>query len=123
MAILSIQVPDEVEQEYAKRGNSRKAMAEALVRFMHITPSDRFLIFKGEDRKELERVLGCTVQTPEDVLLRVRRALEVHLGGIDVPLTDKQLVRLRAQAKFQSLSFEDYAANRLREAVKYVVEG
>lgn len=123
MAIISIQIPDEVEQEYAKRGNSRKAMTEALVKFQYLSPSDRVLLFMGKDRQELEKVLGATLQTPEDVLLRVKRALEVNLDGIKVPLTDKQLVRLRAQAKFQSLPFEEYAANRLKEAVKYVVEG
>lgn len=88
---IQIKLPDATYNEYAKQAAAQKrdvdeVITDRLTRCVEHTAS-RPLYFNTEQRQELEKLLGGKMLgSPEAAIYRIRQALRVTVGDVEIPL-------------------------------------
>lgn len=124
--IIQIRIPDELYAKYAER-NPKKPQEElekALADGVGLVPGEQRLVFRGEELKELKRLLEHPVSSVGEVLERVKKFKSIALPeGAGVELDEGQLFRLRSQhqASGFAMSFEDFLKRQLSAGLKVVL--
>ena len=119
---LSLQIPDEVYDAYAKhserlagRGNGHSAspedmMAAQLSRFAKVAPMDRVVILDSASRDALETLLsGGAIHSGADLLKRVQQLADLEIGGVRVEFTTKEWEQIRNYATRNGLTVQGAA--------------
>jgi len=89
--ILNISIPDEVYIAYGAFGYHRphQAIADQLKRWSGVDPKDsRVLVLSGEQRDQLEKTLGRTIDSAEMLLKEAKAVAELKIGEgkIELPI-------------------------------------
>lgn len=112
MIIKSIVLPDELGDHYQDEAAACSIpvvdlLADRLARARDLTPRERYLIVIGEDRQQLEKVLGgMPVLSPADLLQKVERVARIRFGDHELKLTAGQLEEIAHMAMKQSKTVE-----------------
>lgn len=117
---VNIQIPDELYQVYAERNPERpqKAMAETLRLFAAVKPEGVAIQLTGPELKELSRLLGHPISTPQELVEHIIRSERVSLGeGVEVLLNPGQRQRLKAQADFFKQDYKDFTKQQVAAGI------
>lgn len=101
--ILTLQLPDELFQVFAARDpkNPQKEIVRVLEEFKGLAPDAKRVVLSGEALREISRILGMSISSPEQLKEYLQRSEKVSLGdGISLELNPGQRLRLKAQADF-----------------------
>lgn len=84
------------------------AAAKVLGRFADVPQSDRVIILRAPERRQLEEVVGTTLDSPAHLVDFVRRLSAVKIGEVAYPLTVGQTIALTEQARFHGWPVQEY---------------
>lgn len=122
---IALTIPDELFEIYVKKFGLPKAyavMRGAIDTFKDVDQNDRFLFLAGDKRREVEAVLGTTVDTPERLAKLVKNMCTVKIGNIEHSFTSEELARLSAQAGFHGRTLEVFMQEMIKEIVDMMLE-
>lgn len=111
---ITFSIPDELYEKYQAQAErkTRNGVAdeilERLERFADIPADQRAICVVGDTRRELETVFQTTVNSPEDLVTKVKRLCTVKIGPCERSLTAGELVTLQTQAQFMGLPPDQY---------------
>lgn len=117
--LITIKIPDELYVRYSERNPSspQKEIEKTLERFADIPHSDRLLVVPKEVRQELEKLTGAPIEKWDRFLSFFKDALSVRAGGVNVPLTEGQTKRLKAQAEFFKQDPQSFIETKVKSAL------
>jgi len=120
--IVSIQIPDELYQKYAKRnpGDPRAALVEALVAWQDLEIGVPRLMVENPELRELKRLVQGDLSTPEALVTWAKRTAAVSVGGVELELSLGQRQRLEAQAEFFKEPYDAFVKKQLGPAISKV---
>jgi hypothetical protein len=121
MAMLSLSIPDELHQVYIKYfpQNPQKGMAKQLERFKDVDPAARAIVFAGEDLKNLQILTGGTVETPNQVIECLRKAISLDIAGVSVALNEGQAKRAASLANFFNKTMKQFLTDTVKDALVF----
>lgn len=122
--ILSIRVPDETYETYARRNpeNPRVELERSLQAFASLDPKRVSLFLNQEELAEISQILGLPVNDVKTLLELLRRSQRASFGeGLEVELNPGQRNRLQAMATAMAEDFRSYAKRELKRGVVVVV--
>jgi hypothetical protein len=114
---VQITVPRWVAQDIAKQAQSPK-----------ITPdntgnnAERVITLRGKDRQDLERVFQTTIESPAQLIDKVKRLCTVKIGEVERTFTHDELARIDMQAQFHGKNREQFLLFMLDEIVGRMLE-
>ena len=120
--IVSLRVPDELYEAYGRKNaeDPRSPMVEALAKFVGEDPKARSITLSGESLKEVQGLIGGPVESPEQLLRALRKALKVRLDNVEVTLTPSQRKAVETTVGFFGGEEDEFLENKLKEALVYV---
>lgn len=101
----------EVLLERASTKDSRgveKVAGRVVERFGDVPDSDRILILRAPARRAIEAIFQTTVDSPEDLVDKVKRLSSVGLGPVTRALTTGESIALKEQAFFHGKTVEEW---------------
>lgn len=115
--IVTLKVPDDVYELYVEknRTNPRLAMEQTLERFKE-APA-RVVVLEDGVRKELEKLLGFTLEDQRRFLEFIRERMSVTVEGVKVALKPFQLRNVVAQAKSLHREIDEHVRARVEKAI------
>lgn len=119
--ILKIELPEALYIQYEEEGarNVRSAEEEITKRLNGCKEhtANRALYFNDKERKELENLLGRHAGTPEVLLARLRNAVKLKVGDVEITLDSHLLDRLSTRV-FRGQTMEDNIEKWVIEALE-----
>ncbi len=109
MDLVSIKVPRWVAQDIAVQ-----------VKSPMITPApnnERIITLKGKHRQAIEALFQTTIESPEQLVDKVRRLCLVKINGVEYTFTADELARFEMQAKFHGRTTEIFMAEMMQNVV------
>lgn len=125
MIIKDFKVLDEVFESY-KKFNAKEpetAMAQQLTRFKEVRPSSRMLIIPEKQRQELEVLFDRYVDSADELISLIKKAVSLKVNGVEVALTPDQLDRMNQMAMFEGRKLEDFTKQKIEEGVRFTIDG
>lgn len=122
--ILSIKVPDETYETYARRNpeNPRVELERSLQAFASLDPKRVNLFLDSEELKEISTILGFPVHSYAELKEHLERSQRASFGeGLEISLNSGQRNRLKAMATAMAEEFKSYAERELKRGVIVVV--
>lgn len=115
--IVTLKVPDEVYEKYVEknRTNPRLAMEQTLERFQEVPA--RVVVLEDGVRKELEKVLGFTLEDQKRFVDFIKERMSVTVEGVKVVLKPFQLRNVVAQAKSLHREVDEHIRTRVEKAL------
>lgn len=100
---VKIRLPDDVFLDLAKAAERAGQelpvyLAERLGPKEARPPTSTALVFRDEERRDLERILGRNLANSAEALQAVRQALSARIDDVTVPIRPALLHRLKARA-------------------------
>lgn len=126
---VNVQIPDEVYARYAERKPERPqvALADTLREFVGLVPGERRLVLSEAALRALVGLYQDTIEDEAKLLKLIKRDREVNLAGLEIPLTEAQRRRLKAQSAFmkhpsqsEEEAFREYVVREIGRAVAAV---
>lgn len=119
MAMLSISVPDELFALYTKYfpQNPQKGMAKQLERFKDVDPSARAVVFAATDLRDLQTLMGRTVESPSQVIDSLKKAISLDIAGVSVALNEGQAKRATSLANFFHKTTKEFLTDTVKDAL------
>jgi hypothetical protein len=114
MKITSLSLPDPLYDKLAKQAKGKfpemvkEEIADRLERFQDVRRQDRAVILYGEARRELEAIFGTTINSPEDLVQKVKKLGFFKVGGVERALTLDEQALLWQQAGFHGKTPDEY---------------
>lgn len=102
--ILNISIPDDVYTAYGEFGYHRphQAIADQVKRFALVNPKDaRTLVVTGTQRDAIEKALGRTVDSPEELIKQCMAVAALKIGDEEIILPEELQKAYAGQAEFQ----------------------
>lgn|SRR5678815_6128959 len=123
--ILTLAMPDELYTEYTTHFPTgvNKGMVAQLKRFKDFPPTERALLFKPEERKELEKLFGRPIENGDELVKWIRGLLTLNVGGTEVPLTAVQQKLLGDEARFFKKEPAAYLAEKVKRGMEFAFNG
>lgn len=121
---VNVQISDELYTKYAEKAPDRpqRALAETLKAFVELDPSEKLVILRGAELREISRILGHPISEPKELLEHLERSQRVSLGeGVEVELNPGQRARLKAQAEFFQQPLAEFAKKQISAGVVAIV--
>ena len=117
--IVSLKVPDELYEVYAKRNprDPRAAMAEALEAWKDREPGIPRLVVENPELRELQRLTQSELSQPKQLVDWAKRTVSVAVAGIEFELSLGQRQRLEAEAAALKQPFNAYLLQQLKLVV------
>lgn len=117
--VVNLSIPDDLYAHYVEmnKQNPGKAMVKQLKRFADVKPGSRCIVVFGDELAELTRLAEKSVETPQDLVKLVSKALHVRGEGVSVKFTEAQRNRMRQDAKFWQKDPGVYASEKLQVMV------
>jgi hypothetical protein len=117
--IVSLKIPDELYEQYAKRnpGDPRKALAEALETWKNLEPGVPRLIVENPELRELKTLTQVDLSQAKNLLAWAKRSAKVSAAGVDLELPLGVRERLQAQADFMKEPYQEFARKQLAAAI------
>lgn len=121
---VTMSIPDETYEAFQKqvKGKGEAAVRDEILarieRFKDVPPSDRVLVLKADERRQLERLFQTSVTSAADLISKVRKLCSVTFGSLEIPFTYDEMVRLRTQASFHGWepeAFVTMVSNELKD--------
>jgi hypothetical protein len=117
--ITTLKVSDETYQQYVEHNkqNPRLAMEQQLKRFEKFAPADRVIILPNEIRKQLEELMGETIDSPEKLLWFFKNRLSVSVDGASVTLRPGQAKHIIQEAQALHQEVLPYVEKKVKSAL------
>jgi hypothetical protein len=107
-------------KEQAKERTGPGVEREVLRRLketLEVPRNDRLVLVYGDQRRELEAQFDTTINSPADLVSKVRHLAMFKVGDVEVPLTAGQAALLGEQARFHGKDLQTY----MRETAVQIV--
>lgn len=123
--ISQVKIPDGVYEQYKGYDSiePERAMAQTLLRFAGVKPSDRILIIPSKDRQELEKLFDETLDTAPGLVNRIKDLLTLEVEGTKITLTPDVANLLAQQAEFEGMPQAEFLEQKVKEGVQIAVTG
>jgi hypothetical protein len=111
---LTIEIGEKTYEELLKKSLTKdskgveKVTARTVERFADVPDSDRVLVLRAPERREIEKVFQTTIENGAELIDKVRRLSAVGIGHVIRPLTTGETIALKEQAFFHGYSVEDW---------------
>lgn len=118
---VTIQLDDDAYAQYKKQSKTRddagarEEIKARLVLFKDCSRDERHLLLVGDDRREVERLVQTTVETPERLIREIANLCTYRIGLVERTFTAEELIRIHAQAEFHGMAPEDYIKMTVEE--------
>lgn len=125
MIIKDFKIPDEVYEKYKKYNakDPEMAMSQQLIRFQEVRPSSRMLLVPEKQRAEFEILFDRYVDSADELLTLLKKAISLKVNGVEVALTPDQLDRLSQMAQFEGKKLDDFTKQKIEEGVRFTIDG
>lgn len=125
MIVKEFKVNDATYKKYVSYNEKdpEVAMSQQLLRFQEVKPSSRIVIIPEKERVELETLFDRFLDSAQDLVAQVKRALTMKIEGIELQLSPDQMERIKHMAEFEGKDFKTFLAEKMREAVKLTLDG
>ena len=85
-----------------------EVITKTLARFADVPDSDRIIVVRSPERRQLEEMIQTTLETPEQLVTLVRNLCMVKIGTVEYPLSPAQAIALTEQATFHGWNVQEY---------------
>lgn len=120
---VTIDIPDElytavqVKADSKDKADVNKRIRSVLKAFNDVEEKgDRYIILKGESRREVERILESTVTSGEELARKLKNLSVVSIGESTIEFNETEQRQIHSQAQFWSETPEVYIERVMREA-------
>ena len=120
---VTIDIPDElytavqVKADSKDKADVNKRIRSVLKAFNDVEEKgDRYIILKGESRREVERILESTVTSGEELARKLKNLSVVAIGESTIEFNETEQRQIHSQAQFWSETPEVYIERVMREA-------
>lgn len=114
MDLVSVKLPRWVVQDLATQARSPL-----------ITPTannERIITLKGKNRQAIEALFQTTIESPEQLVDKVRRLSLVKINQVEYVFSADELARFEMQAKFHGRTTEVFMAEMMKEVIGRMLE-
>ena len=120
---VTIDIPDELYDAVQAKADSKdkadvnKRIRSVLQAFNDVEEKgDRYIILKGESRREVERILESTITSGEELARKLKNLSVVSIGESTIEFNETEQRQIHSQAQFWSETPEVYIERVMREA-------
>jgi hypothetical protein len=108
---VTIAIPEDVYRQYGDEESITDRVV-SLAAHNH----DKPICVSDKQRQTLDRLFNCNLNTPDDLLTRVRQMCSVRVAGVDVPLDLRLLTRLKTRCF--SVDFNSWLATLVKQELE-----
>lgn len=111
---LTLTLPDELYEHYQQQAQKQtpqaieKELIARLTRFKDVPNQERAVVLWGDDRRAIEGIFQTTIDTPAELIRKIKQLCTVKIGPIDKQLTASDLSILHTQATFHGIPVDDF---------------
>lgn len=109
--IINLKVPDDLFEAYVRKYGIPRAwgvMKDHLEFMKDVSSGDRFYIVHGDERRELEAIIGTTAADAKQLIQQIKKLNMYKIGGKEIVFTDDELARISMQAKFHGRTIDQF---------------